>query len=195
MILVYFMPTSKKKSALKPAAYVFSGWTTGEREPGAGGVRLPALAVLPVAAGAALTHVAARGAGAVHAGRDVLTGVQVADVHAVPPKVPCGDRRTTPARSTSGPARPLPEPGPLWWDIPATRLPPGCSAERCGRGTSEPREMGVRWVSLGKAATRASQAPREVRSPRAEGPGHLWTHGGQGPAGNDCSSSTFRGEH
>lgn len=52
----------------------------------------PVLTVRPVAAGPALTRVAPWGAGAAHAGRRVLTGVQVAHVDALRPEVPCGDR-------------------------------------------------------------------------------------------------------
>ena len=56
------------------------------------GRRSPVLAVLPIVAGPALTHVAARGVGAVHAGCHVPAGVHVTRIHTPLPKVPCGDR-------------------------------------------------------------------------------------------------------
>lgn len=56
------------------------------------GVLLLVLAVLAVVAGPALAHVAPRGAGLVHARRDVLAGVQLAHVHTLPSEVPCRDR-------------------------------------------------------------------------------------------------------
>ena len=57
---------------------------------------LPVLAVRPVVEGPTLAHVAPGGARAAHAGRHVLTGVQVADIHTLPSKVPCGDKPALP---------------------------------------------------------------------------------------------------
>lgn len=56
------------------------------------GVLLLVLAVLAVVAGPALARIAPRGAGLVHARRDVLAGVQLAHVHTLPSEVPCRDR-------------------------------------------------------------------------------------------------------
>lgn len=64
------------------------------------GRRSPVLAVLPIVAGPALTHVAARGVGAVHAGCHVPAGVHVTRIHTPLPKVPCGDRPALPHPGT-----------------------------------------------------------------------------------------------
>lgn len=78
------------------------------------GPPLPVLAVLAVVAGPALARVAPRGAGPVHARRDVLAGVQMAHVHTLPSEVPCGDR----------PASPLPQNPPTTLLVPAAEPEP-----------------------------------------------------------------------
>lgn len=149
--------------------------------------RSPVLAVLPVVAGPALAHVAARGLGAVHAGRHVPAGVHVTRVHTPPPEVPCGDR----------PA--LPHPG--------TRLSHRRSAFRRGGGGRRPSARGcirnlqppqdpLSRLLCGGKPQRPSES-REARTlggsdletrPRNHGKvrrsgGPTWKHGGQGLPG------------
>ena len=162
--------------------------------PAAGGEHSPVLAVLPVVAGPALAHVAARGLGAVHAGRHVLAGVHVTRVHTPPPVVPCGDR----------PA--LPHPG--------TRLSHRRSAFRRGGGGGRPSARGcVRNLQplrdpLSRLLCRGKpQRPSESQEAQTLGGSDLETRrtgpprlpGGGGGWGSwryqPSITSTVRGEH
>ena len=130
--------------------------------PAAGGERSPVLAVLPVVAGPALAHVAARGLGAVHAGRHVPAGIHVTRVHTPPPEVPCGDR----------PA--LPHPGTrLSHRRAAFRRGGGGgrpSARGCVRNLQPPRDPPSRLLCRGKP-----RGPRNHRKLRRSG-GLTWKH-------------------
>ena len=155
--------------------------------PAAGGERSPVLAVLPVVAGPALAHVAARGLGAVHAGRHVPAGIHVTRVHTPPPEVPCGDR----------PA--LPHPGTrLSHRRAAFRRGGGGgrpSARGCVRNLQPPRDPPSRLLCRGKpqrpSESQEAQTlggPDLETRPRNHGKlghsgGPTWKHGGEGLPG------------
>lgn len=136
------------------------------------------LAVLPVAAGPALTRVAPRGAGAVHAGRDMLAGVQVTRVHALSSKVPCGDRPAS--HPPQGPPLPL---QPTFWSqtldgevsqtvhgFPKTRLPLSPCRGRAGAPWSHREHkcpVGGTWKCREGRPGHPGRA-----EPCVEGPGH-----------------------
>lgn len=125
---------------------------------------LPVLAVLPVVGGPALTHVAPRGARAAHAGRRVLTGVQVTHVHTLPSEVPCGDRPASPPPQGQPRAPQAPfQSQTLYVETSWPRVPPDQTFQTARRSHGKQALGGRGQTGTDK---RASPAPEGGREPQ-----------------------------